>query len=1273
MTRKVGEMTIKKILRAVPVALAILALSGFTVSAADRVTATADKTFSCTVGDETTKIKLDGTTKFGRKDSNGDTIVKFKLPESITDGNSDWVPIHVEMLMLERLKGETKFTPMKQFNSSGGTTTDERRVMQEYTGGVVELNIGKTQDYAKGASYMIAYRVLMESVYDESIRYWCEIDDSLGCEGGPYSGDNEDANYGWARVIAKADGSDPSGDFIIWVNTDPVMEITGFIKTEDIFYRPPMAQDNSGKYANNILDTGATTTNSDLMYFGIKSEKTRFWGENFKTEGTYDYMKLDSGSYHYAVTSKSKLIGNNIPITSEAYDKSNLNNKVSDELGWVANSTSGYIKVGFKSDSSVNYTAFTLNRVDYWISSTSGEAKYTAGNFGKTNRYVARTVSVRDDDGDKTVIKAYGTVDGTKYEIPVYVNGMFENTSGGTELRYMRRMNKGEVALISGNNYEIFCDLTETSIPSGSDVQLTFEILDDNGGEFSPTLGTNSNSVSYKNTADASISLETRYTGAESWNKNNNAFNATVTGELSSSYSTYYRLNYAVGYIDDIKEVASENRVSGKFVTRLRRVVVRSGSSVLGNTGTSQKKTIPYSVTTTGDCSGEYGVYAFGTDTYGNFVEAALTGKDNAILIDNNKVGNVSVTPSSLTYTNLIPDNSGYDSGYKNTADAEATEYSDSIFGSSTQLRWVNREKFTSNSYGYQYSVQDSNKQNETAQLQGVSGIKEIKYNITKVPETRSLTFDANSGSFRTIANNIASSGRLAGVQYNKGYIFTFKSTPAYTEDMATNDNWVGICKMDTLINDAAAINNNGLTAKKVRGFFAIDNNKPEIEAVNGTGNTFEIEDPSNLVSMEPGVDYVTKWAENGKVLKVKAEDKCTAAGNNLDVSGIEFFGYKITDDVSTVDDSSLTRLPIAYLNTYDIHLELIDRDAIARTGGIKYVHVVAKDKAGNRSESVIKVKINSDIKLTRLYMDDSSSSAIYGDVLKDANAVSDLEGNRYTTYRLKKAIYDTNFRAEIHDMDTTDRAKLSWVLKSNDNLEENNISGIVDCGPDMTSDYSKVFNVIYRKLLADESIADGVYKLTAQVVDYKVDSDYNEPIYFGESYVAYGNTLYRPTENVNTKTATVQVVIKRNNPPEPIITVSDDSVNTGAKVATITYPDEPLAPSLNVSELKNLNKNKYKAVSISSTTGTYVDYTGPLDNITERTEVFAEYTDCVGNVSYATKVIEIDGQTNGEQIGDGNTDVKADENRSTNTYYIGTRKDKDASIDGSSVFNSMK
>ena len=229
-------MTVRKLLRAVPLVLAILALSGFTVSAAERVRATADKTFSCTVGDEDTKIKLDGSTKFGGKNSSGDTIIKFTLPESISEGNNgDWLPPHVEILMLERLKGESKFTPMNQFNSSGGTSSDERKILQEYTGNVVELNIGKTQDYAKGASYMIAYRVLMQSVYDESIRYWCEIDDSLGCEGGPYSGDSDDANYGWARVIAQKTGSDPGGNFIIWVNTDPKMEVTGFIKTEDLF------------------------------------------------------------------------------------------------------------------------------------------------------------------------------------------------------------------------------------------------------------------------------------------------------------------------------------------------------------------------------------------------------------------------------------------------------------------------------------------------------------------------------------------------------------------------------------------------------------------------------------------------------------------------------------------------------------------------------------------------------------------------------------------------------------------------------------------------------------------------------------------------------------------------------------------------------------------------------------------------------------------------------------------------------------------------------
>lgn len=1260
-------MAIKKFLGAVSLALAILAFNGFTTAAAEeRVPATADKVFSCTIGSDTKRIKLNGTGEsagYSEITSGGDTIVKFQLPDSILDNKDEWLPTHVEILMMERQKGETSFNAMTNLDSSG----TQRKIIQEIDGLKISLNIGKTQDYARGASYRIAYRVLMQSVADESVRYWCTLEN--GVAGGPFTGGGEDANYGWAQVYANGE------TFTIWVNTDPTMEVTGFIKSEDTFYKPPMDPSGNGNYANNISETAT----GNVIKLGNSCSKIRVWAKDFLTEGNnnslYDFLRFTNGTNNYYVSSKNATMDANVPITVNAYNKtSGTPSNIGNNFGWLDTGNKNYLDMKFRSDGSINKKAFTLNKVDYW---TDQESNYTSGNYDKTNKYASRTVIVHDDDGDLTNIKVTATVGSTKYNVPVYVTGTIFETEGGQGVfKYMYKLSDASFVLKSSSDenaeygkYEIYADLSDCGIQSGSDVTLSIEILDNNGGEFTPNLGTVCNKVSYNNVAGAELSVSTKYTGPDSWSKPGNSFVISKTGDLRTYNSN--NVNYAIGYISNIKETAAENRTStgAPFITYIRQVGDSGYGSI--NTLSGSKPAMNYRVkaTDSDENSGEYGIYVWGTDLYGNLVEASCTGKENAMLIDNQRVGYVTVQESNLLYTNLVPQNAGSEVGYDNKGSIDSTVFNNSIFASGTKMLWVNCDKLRNNNTNYIYTIEDT----ESSVRNVYSGIKEIKYNLTKVPESRGIPFDAKTSSFGTLNNTIDDSSEGAGMRYNKGMTFNLKETTLYQNRVDAYPNWVGICKVDSYIMDSAAQNNGEVTAKKVRGFVAVDNNKPEITMTQSDGS-FEIENSTSAKDRNPGVDFITKWSESGRELDFTVHDRGTAAGNNLDISGIDSIGYKITDDTTMVSDGSLTSVDLTSDGNYSIDLTGIDRDAMASTGGIKYVHIVSKDKAGNRSECIIKLKINSDIKVTRLYMDDSSSAAIYGDVLKDEYAVSDLAGDKFTTYRIKKAIYDTNFRADIVDKDTSDYAKLSWVLTNNDGVESSNRSGIVDCGPNMNSDYSKVFNVLYSQISDNvTSVVDGVYKLTIQVVDYKQDADYDDAIYFGEAYSLYGNTLYRPTENVESKTAVVQVVVKRSNPPEPIITVTTDPSDSGAKMVTIEYPDEPSAPSLNVEELRRLKKEKYKAASASSSTGTYIDYTGAIGGIKEKTEIFAEYTDCVGNVSYATKLVEVDNIPNGEQIGAGSTDVKADENRSSNSYYIGTRKSRDASIDGSSVFNSMK
>ena len=167
--------------------------------------------------------------------------------------------------------------------------------------------------------------------------------------------------------------------------------------------------------------------------------------------------------------------------------------------------------------------------------------------------------------------------------------------------------------------------------------------------------------------------------------------------------------------------------------------------------------------------------------------------------------------------------------------------------------------------------------------------------------------------------------------------------------------------------------------------------------------------------------------------------------------------------------------------------------------------------------------------------------------------------------------------------------------------------------------------------------LPDGVYDMFITVSEVKND---------GEEVVTH--------ENIQD----CEVVIKRNSPPTPII-----SVNAGK--VKIEYPNEPLSGSLNSEVIKSHYKYQYKALKDGdASTNSYKTYTGEFD--ADDFIVTALYTDIAGNTSVATMRIYKDesggGSDDDDIITDGDT-ITVEESRTADVYYIGVRRNKNHGI----------
>jgi len=304
-------------------------------------------------------------------------------------------------------------------------------------------------------------------------------------------------------------------------------------------------------------------------------------------------------------------------------------------------------------------------------------------------------------------------------------------------------------------------------------------------------------------------------------------------------------------------------------------------------------------------------------------------------------------------------------------------------------------------------------------------------------------------------------------------------------------------------------------------------------------------------------------------------------------------------------------------------------------TGGVYYLHIKATDYAGNVTVMTKKIKVNTVVQIT-------------SDVTPTDDSWHTIYNHTGNVYVVKNTAYNTKYHFTVHEPDIGDTLQTQIKLISRDDHDVfSEVS--VKTPPNGLKDRDVVFNLPYTK--PDGSpLSDGVYDMYIQLSEIK--NDYT------------GILTYRDFDASD-------IIIKRNNPPVPIISVTNIA---GGKSVSINYPNESLAPSLNSSYIKSLYKREYKVTyDGDGTPSRYSNYTSAISPITKPCIVTAVYTDAAGNVSTASRRIDVSDIVNPSDIKvkeDGNT-VTIEESRPATVYYINIRRDKGSAINND-VFKFM-
>ena len=220
-------------------------------------------------------------------------------------------------------------------------------------------------------------------------------------------------------------------------------------------------------------------------------------------------------------------------------------------------------------------------------------------------------------------------------------------------------------------------------------------------------------------------------------------------------------------------------------------------------------------------------------------------------------------------------------------------------------------------------------------------------------------------------------------------------------------------------------------------------------------------------------------------------------------------------------------------------------------TGGVYYLHFKCVDYAGNETLTVEKVRVNTNSQLT-------------GTVRPTEDYKHTIYYSSPGFYVVKNTAYNTKYHFELTEPDVDDTIKAHITLVSKDD------AGVyadveADSYPTGGTERDVIFNLEYLDNEANP-LPDGVYTMLITITEVKQD---------GEEVKTHSNIQG------------CEVVIKRNAPPTPII-------NTDSGEVTISYPEEPLAGSLNSEVIKSHYKKQYKTVKDGEAmSNVYKTYTG--------------------------------------------------------------------------------
>lgn len=1203
--------------------IAVLLLSTtFTVFAADDdKPSVADKALRYTIGDseEREPLELDG-------DNNN--IVDFTLN---MDDDADWIADYLEVGIFEAKKSNPdSYSIMQRLDGSG-----EMKISVPIDGLQVHINLGNSSNYRTGARYQIAYRVHMHSVNDESITAWNVTNDCIDPDA------TEEGNIGW--VLLTMDGE----KFVLYTNSDPKGTFEYIVKSEDVYFTPPSPW---GATSGDSVESGLTPETCSWQVSNPYATEMRLYTNNFITQGNStstwkDWLRVygDNNTYYYM---NSPSVADNVSPTSSEILMSTSKTPsgtptTSENGGWIPLRESGNEAgvngwvISYNSDD--NSKQFSVNRIEYRVpyeDITASEIEQ--GYWNKSNGHIQGYFKLTDED------------EGDLLGMRVTFNG-----SGGEFLE----LNTGN-NIVPGTLYELNIDLAKYGIDDEDCVyDVTYEVYDDNGGK-SVIDSDKMDTLAIKMISEESVTVEREVVPGASeidyWKKDDSykgydiTVDSGIKSDINGNKQAYIQYGISNALTDDYKNsrfvtqpflVYSNTGDVGPYCAGLFASDV-SGNSLYANAFTEnylysvcsegQLLDIKPAMLEEGNESNLFGAVVYANDEFGNLVVTVQNSPTQYIKIDNSN-------PHKADFNLSIKRNGVNQSGlYRTTGNYQTFLKS--------ALNWITPEEYDDGTVLIEAY---------DATTGAISGLENMSYAMFKMTPEDVSTYSMDNTISDMYVKNIQGTKTSHNSNGETVADFAYEWFKFNTEDALPVEPTVGVYKLDGNITDGAENESGRIDKQEI--FLAIDGKAPTID-LEDVSDTLRLETNPEVVAKNPDVDYISKWLDGVEDCKfdIKVTDEGTADGKYADISNVKAVEFGISDSTvfngiwnSTVDNND---------GTYSI-------DASSVNAGVKYLHIRAIDNAGNVNSKIIKLKLNSPMTLTEIVVDETSQDGIY------ATLTESLAPNGVKTYIVRKNTSYTNFGARIADADATDKAFMRYKFTSNDTSEEIVGGSEILPGPfNAVGGNYNIFTVVYERLTEPGiSIPDGIYTLTVDITDVKDDEDYRSIVDFADGYIlgdGYGNDVLNP----ETKTASVQIVVKRTQPPAPTFNITGDNIS---KDVEIIYPTETI-PSLNCPELNALIVRRYKTVSESAPVGVWNDYITPIIGITERTTITAEYIDCAGNKSNASVIVltdDIDGPGEEVSINPGGTDVKVDENRSSNTYYIGTRKKNDAGINNSEVF----